>query len=588
MPTKLPATDAVVVGLGWAGAIIANELVDEGLDVIGFERGPWRDTAKDFNIASVPDELRYNARQELMLRTAQNTCTMRNDVSQTALPMRSWGSFHPGNGTGGAGNHWAGITFRFQPEDFRLHSHLTERYGRQAVEAANLTLQDWGTDWEEMEPYYASFERVAGISGKAGNLNGTLQEGGNPFEGVRSIEYPTPPLKQPYGPTLFAEAAREMGYHPFPVPSALVSEAYTNPLGVTMGPCTFCGFCTNYGCANYSKASAITTVLPALIRKSNFTAKTNCEVLRVTLDPSGTRATGIVYIDASGREWEQPAELVIVAAFTLENARLMLLSGVGEPYDPVTQRGTTGRNYAYQTANSVQLFFDDKNFNPFIGAGAVGMGIDEFNNDNFDHTGLGFFGGGSIRVTPIGAAPIANRPVPPGTPTWGKQWKRATVDNYLSTMSIGCEASSYSQRGNYLSLDPNYSDRLGRPLLRMTFDFPENDLRMAQYCTDRVAEIAQRMNPRQMVEKPMKGHWNSGPYQSSHVVGGFIMGSDPSVSSVNKYLQVWDVPNLFVVGASAFPQNPGYNPTGTVGALAYKAADAIRRLYLKHPGEMIA
>lgn len=56
---------------------------------------------------------------------------------------------------------------------------------------------------------------------------------------------------------------------------------------------------------------------------------------------------------------------------------------------------------------------------------------------------------------------------------------------------------------------------------------------------------------------------------------------------MNKHLQVWDVPNLFVVGASAFPQNPGYNPTGTVGALAFKAADAIRRFYLKNPGEMI-
>jgi gluconate 2-dehydrogenase alpha chain len=86
----------------------------------------------------------------------------------------------------------------------------------------------------------------------------------------------------------------------------------------------------------------------------------------------------------------------------------------------------------------------------------------------------------------------------------------------------------------------------------------------------------------------MKGHWNGTPYQSSHVVGGFVMGADPSTSSVNKHLQVWDVPNLFVVGASAFPQNPGYNPTGTVGALAFKAAHAIRNYYLKKPGEMIA
>jgi len=587
MAKKLPKTDVVVIGLGWAGSIIAHELTEAGLDVVAIERGPWRDTARDFNIATVADELRYNSREELMLRNRQNTITIRNNPSQTALPMREWGSFHPGNGTGGAGNHWAGITFRFQPNEFRLRSYLLEKYGAKEM-PSELVLQDWGTDWSEMEPHYASFERLAGVSGKAANVNGEHHEGGNPFEGMRSIEYPTRPMDQPYGPTLFAEAARNMGYKAFPVPSSLISEPYTNPLGVKMGPCTFCGFCTNYGCANYSKASAITTVLPALIRKNNFEARTSCEVMKVVMDSSGKKATGVIYIDSSGDEWEQPAELVVVSAYTFENVRLMLLSGVGKPYDPVSNTGTTGRNYAYQTANGVQLFFDDKNFNPFIGAGAVGMGIDEYNNDNFDHSGLGFFGGGSIRVTPIGAAPIGYRPVPPGTPKWGKEWKQATVKNYLSSMSIGCEASSYTIRTNYLSLDPTYKDPLGRPLLRVTFDFPQNDLKMAQYCTDKVGEIAKAMNPRQYVESPTKGHWNGTPYQSSHVCGGFVMGADPSTSSVNKYLQVWDVPNLFVVGASAFPQNPGYNPTGTVGALAFKAAEAIRERYLKNPGEMIA
>ena len=586
MAIKLPQTDVVVIGLGWTGAIVASELTAAGLNVVAIERGPWRDTARDFNIASVTDELRYVQRQELMLRTAQNTVTVRNDPSQKALPMRNWGSFHPGNGTGGAGNHWAGITFRFQPQEFRLHSYLQEKYGANAI-PGELTLQDWGTDWSEMEPHYTAFDKVAGTSGKAGNLRGTTQEGGNPFEGARSEEYPTKPLRQPLGPTLFADAARNMGYKPFPVPSALISEPYTNSLGITMGPCTFCGFCTNYGCANYAKASAITTILPALIRRPNFTARTNSEVLKVLTDSTGKKATGVLFVDTAGQEWEQPADIVIVAAFTFENVRLMLLSGIGKPYDPATGEGTTGRNYCYQTANGVQLFFDNKNFNPFIGGGAIGMGIDDFNNDNFDHSGLGFFGGGSIRVTPIGAAPINYRPTPPGTPRWGSEWKRATTQNYLSSMSIGCEASSYATRTNYLSLDPTYTDRLGRPLLRITFDFPDNDRKMAQYCTSKVGEIARSMGPRQVVESPSRGHWNSVPYQSSHVVGGFAMGANPSNSSVNKYLQTWDVPNLFTVGASAFPQNPGYNPTATAAALAFKAADAIKNIYLKSPGPMV-
>jgi gluconate 2-dehydrogenase alpha chain len=76
-------------------------------------------------------------------------------------------------------------------------------------------------------------------------------------------------------------------------------------------------------------------------------------------------------------------------------------------------------------------------------------------------------------------------------------------------------------------------------------------------------------------------------YQTTHLNGGAIMGADPTTSAVNRYLQSWDVSNLFVLGASAFPQNAGYNPTLTVGALAYWAADAIRNKYLKNPGRLV-
>ncbi|MER5172352.1 GMC family oxidoreductase [Thioclava kandeliae] len=578
---RLPHTDAVVIGLGWAGSIIAKEMVDAGLDVVGLERGGWIETGVDFNINTAPDELRYARRQELMLQTVQNTVTARNNSAQEALPMRKWGSFHPGNGTGGAGLHWAGITWRFQPEEFRLASYLSEKYGDEVD--PNLTLQDWGTDWSEMEPAYDYFERIAGVSGKAGNINGEILAGGNPFEGARTRDYPTGPTIPTYAPKLFAQVAEDLGYKPFHTPSSILSEAYTNIYGMQMGPCTYCGFCTNYGCANLSKASAITCVLPALVRQQGFTARTRSEVLKIETDSTGTKATGVTFVDSDGQEWFQPADIVVSAAFTFENVRLMLLSGIGTPYDPATGKGQTGRNYCYQTANNVRLFFDDKEFNSFIGGGAIGMAIDETNNDNFDHSGLGFVGGGSTRVGPIGAPPIGSRPVPEGTPKWGSKWKQATTENYNRSMSIGCESSSYAQRGNYLSLDPNYKDRLGRPLLRVTFDFPENDLRMSQYVTDKIEEIGRAMNPRSIERNAMTGHWNTVPYQSSHVVGGFVMGADPETSGTNKYLQSWQVPNLFVVGANAFPQNPGYNPTGTVGALAVKAAWAITRDYLKAP-----
>src|ERR1700744_4844757 len=398
MSRKLPKKDVVIIGLGWTGSIMANELTDEGLDVIAIERGPWRDAATEFPPNYVQDELRYRIRHELFLRPEQTTFTFRNRMNQTALPIRDWGSFMPPNGVGGGGVHWNAETWRFLPTDFVLRTHLTERYGA-AFLPADMTIQDFGVTYDDLEPHYDAFEYLCGTSGTAGNLRGQIQEGGNPFEGPRCPRprpSPTPAKKQPFSHTLFGKAARELGYKPFPQPSGNLSQAYTNPLGIKMGPCTYCGFCEGFGCRNYSKASPQTTILPYLVRKPNFTARDNSEVIRINVDKSGKRATGVTFVDTSGEAWEQPAELVILSAYTLFNVQLLLHLQIGRPYDPVTNTGTVGRNYTHQTISSVHGFSDPKkfNFNPFIASGSIGMCIDEFNGDNFDHGPLGFVGGG--------------------------------------------------------------------------------------------------------------------------------------------------------------------------------------------------
>jgi gluconate 2-dehydrogenase alpha chain len=121
-------------------------------------------------------------------------------------------------------------------------------------------------------------------------------------------------------------------------------------------------------------------------------------------------------------------------------------------------------------------------------------------------------------------------------------------------------------------------------MLRMTFDFPENDLKMSKYCTDRAAEIGKATGATHVHPKPRKGPYTIVPYQTTHNCGGTMMGSSPADSVVNKYSQSWDVPNLFVTGAGLYPQNPGYNPTGTLAALAFMTADAIKSQYVKAPG----
>src|SRR5215468_3371690 len=586
MAERLRPVNVVTVGVGMTGAIMGKELAAAGLKVVGIERGPARDTVPDFQSPTIHDELRFAIRKALMQDNVKETVTVRNSSDQTALPMRRWIGFLPGTGVGGALVHWNGQTYRFQPADFIYKTHLTQRYGEKFL-PADMTIQDWGISYDELEPYYDKFEYLCGTSGKAGNVKGQIRAGGNPFEGARSREYPTPPQKQPYGPTLFAQAARDMGYKPFPQPSGNLSQAYTNPLGVTLGPCTYCGFCEWFGCGNYSKASPQTTILPALVRQPNFEARTQCEVLKINLDKSGKRATGVTYVDTSGNEWEQPADLVLLCAFQLFNVHLLLISGIGKPYDPRANEGVIGRNYSYQVTSSVDAFFDNKIFNPFIASGSIGMCIDEFNGDNFDHGPHGFVGGGYLGAVQTNGRPLQTTRTPKGTPRWGLEWKQAVAKNYLSNYEAVTHGGCCSYRDAYCDLDPTYTDRFGRKLMRITFDFHENELKMSQYLTDRLAEVVQKMGPRQFDKKPRTGPYDSRIYQTTHTCGGAIMGADPRTSALNKYLQSWDVSNLFVMGATAFPQNAGYNPTDTVCALAYWAADAIVDQYLKSPGPLV-
>src|ERR1700744_812214 len=245
MTTKLPAKDAVIIGLGWTGSILAHELTEAGLEVMAIERGPWRNTATNFAPNYAQDELRYRIRHELFLQPAQTTFTFRNKMDQDALPIRSWGAFMPPNGVGGGGVHWNAETWRFLPTDFVLRTHLPQRYGGKFL-PQDMTIQDWGVTYDELEPHYDRFEYLCGTSGTAGNLQGRIQPFGNPYEGPRARPYPTPAQKQPYGQVAWAEAAKQMGYQPFPQPSGNLSQAYTNPDGVTIGPCTYCGFCVRF------------------------------------------------------------------------------------------------------------------------------------------------------------------------------------------------------------------------------------------------------------------------------------------------------------------------------------------------------
>jgi gluconate 2-dehydrogenase alpha chain len=588
MATARAEVDAVLIGVGLVGSILGRELTRAGLRVVGLERGAPRHTVPDFQAPGMHDELRYATRKALMQDNTKEAYTFRHTVKDTALPIRRWASFLPGTGLGGSIVHWNGQTFRFQDDDFQQRSRTLARYGKKFI-PADVTIQDWGVTAAELEPYFDRFEYLLGTSGKAGNIKGKKIPGGNIFEDPRSREYPTPPQKEPYGSAIFRKAAEGLGYHPYPQPSCNLSQPYTNPEGLTLNTCTFCGYCERFACEHFAKSTPQTILLPVLLKDPNFELRTGCQVLRINVDNTGKTATGITYVDASGKEIELRASLVIVGAYATNNVRLLLLSKIGAPYDPETGKGVVGRNYAYQTMSYPQVFYDESiNINPFMRSGANGTMISDFAGDNFDHGPLGFIGGAYIGEIMTNGRPIGFHPTPPGTPSWGAKWKQAVVRHYNHTSTINVHGSSVATRWNYLDLDPTYKDAWGLPLLRMTFDFPENDLKMSAYCTQKAIEIGKQMGGKLVTGSPRKGPYDITEYQTTHNTGGTIMGTDPSTSVVNRYLQSWDVPNVFVIGASNYPQNASYNPTDTLGALCYWAADAIVTKYLKSPGPLLS
>jgi gluconate 2-dehydrogenase alpha chain len=587
MSTKLKDVDAVVIGLGFSGAILSRELTKAGLRVVALERGADRNPADEFTLTRLRDELRYAVRLELMQDNSTDTITFRNAPDELALPIRRFGAFLPGEGVGGTGIHWGALQWRFLPTDFRIRSVLTEKYGAKAI-PDTMTIQDWPVSYDELEPHYDRFEKLCGVSGQAGNLRGKLISGGNPFEGPRSEDYPNKPIKTATGPAMFGAAAASLGYHPFPVPVATSSAPYVNPEGITLGACEYCGHCNRTACEANAKASPNVNIVPVLRTEPKFELRTRAFVTRLNYDKGAKHITSVLYTDMrTGEEYEQPAGIVILSSFVFGNTQQLLLAGVGDPYDPGTGKGVVGKNYCYQFEAGANAFFEGREFNPFMGAPGISTAIDDFNGENFDHSGLGFFGGGYIVCTNAGAPPIGGRAMPKDEPRWGAGWKQATAKWYRCNTGFNTQGSVYAHRDNFMDLDPTYKDALGRPLIRLTYNATDNDHAMSRYVVGKLETMIKAMNPTRYEVHYRPKNFTVVPYQSTHNTGGTIMGTDPKSSVVNRYLQAWDAHNLFVQGASVFPQQPGYNPTGTLGALAYWSAKAITEQYLKNPGPLV-
>jgi gluconate 2-dehydrogenase alpha chain len=256
MIKKLPNKTVVVVGGGLTAGLVARQLTNKNIEVLVLERGIDHTKGAEAKLPTQRDELRWDTHQGLVQNWGTQTYTLRHDTKTTALPVRWMEAFLPGEGMGGAANHWNGHTWRWSEYDMTMKTRVEGRYGKQMI-PKDMPLQDWGTNYTEMRPYHELFEKLFGLSGKAGNINGTIMPGGNPFEAPRDGEYAQKPLEFTEAGLLFKGVAEKMGYKPFPTPAANSSSAYTNPDGQKLGACQYCGHCERFICEAQAKASPL-------------------------------------------------------------------------------------------------------------------------------------------------------------------------------------------------------------------------------------------------------------------------------------------------------------------------------------------
>jgi choline dehydrogenase-like flavoprotein len=531
--------DFVIVGSGAAGGVLAKELSTNGFRIVVLEQGPYL-TADQFD----HDDLHVFLENALTNKPELQPMTFRKKPEDKAAlqPAVIYGRC-----VGGSSVHFTANYWRFHEIDF------IERSKRGPIPGTGFA--DWPISYADLEPYYTKVEWEVGVSGLAGV---------SPFDPPRSKPYAYPPLPVKSSGVIFERAARKLGWHPFPSPMAILSKPTAG-----RGACTNCGYCLAFGCEVGAKSSSLATVIPIAERSGHCEIRPDSYVFRIESNERG-RVTGVAYFDALKRQQFQKAKAVIVSANGAETPRLLLLST--SKLFPSGLANSSGLVGKYLMPNSFIEVFGvfEHPLNDYKGAAVSRVLHDFYELD----PKLGFYGGGGLdarfAVTP---AFFGLNGLPNDAPIWGSAYKSMLREYFTRTMSVSTHGTSLPLETNSFSLDPDLKDAWGLPALRVTYKDHPDDLKLTAYLLDRALEIYDAAGARRTWHAPIRE-----TQFFVHLLGTCRMGKNPKTSVINADHRAHDVPNLFVCDGSSFVTSGRGQPTMTIQALAYRAADRIIQL----------
>ncbi len=535
--------NAVVVGAGAAGGIVAKELAIAGLTVVLLERGKWY-TANDCR----KDDLR-NQRTTVLGNAFgpedEGNPRVWIDAeghSHTAYP--SEGAYQNNAACVGGGTlSYGAQAWRYMPQDFRMRS----TYGV----PSGSSLEDWPISYDDLEPFYDKAEYEIGVSG---------DYSGTPFKGPRRRDLPMPPLPPNREFEILEPAARRLGLHPFHIPMARNSIPYNG-----RGPCMRCRWCVGFACEVDAKNGSQNTVIPTAVATGNCELRTECMVKEILTDDRG-RARGVTYFNENGELQEQLSDVVVVSACAIESARLLLNStsrlfpnGLGNRYDQV------GRHLQGHQYTGAVGYFDFDTYDD-VGPGAS-IAITDYN-----HGTPGICGGGMLANEFIRLPIHMLDRLPKNTPSWGAAHKRAMRDYFKRSVVIMGPTQQIPTEGGRVTVDPGVKDKWGMPVARFEGNSHPHTFEIGELQANRAEAWLKEAGA---VQTSLANGRPDRIAAGQHQAGTCRMGNDARGSVVNKNCQIHDVDNVFVIDSSVHVTNGGFNPVLTIMAIAYFASEAL-------------
>ena len=542
----LKRVNAVIVGSGAGGGVVAKELAAAGLSVAVLERGKW------YSAADCRKDDLYNQRTQALGAKfgpddERDPRVLVDEQGRAAVVVPSDGGYSNNAACVGGGTFCYGaMAWRYMEKDFRMRS----TYG--APEGS--TLEDWPIGYADLEPYYEKAEWEMGVSG---------DDSANVFKSPRKRPLPMPPLTPNREYQVLQPAAERLGLHPFDIPMLRNTVPYNG-----RGPCMRCRWCVGFACEVNARTGTHNTAIPAALATGNCQLRTECMGKEILLDGGG-KAVGVAYFDANNRLQEQPADLVIVCGGAVESARLLLNTkhrlfpnGLGNRHDWV------GRNLQSHSYSGATGLFDFETYDD-LGPGAS-IAICDYNHGN-----PGLAGGAMLANEFIRLPYQFMSQVPPWIPNWGLEHKEFVRTAYRRTIVVQGPVQEMPLFDARVQVDPKVKDFWGIPVARLSGTRHAHTIEIGRFIAGKAEAWLKEAGAIQT--------WKRAPGRSlsggQHQAGTCRMGTDSKTSVVDADCRLHDVDNVYVIDASVHVTNGGFNPGLTILANAYRAADRLLRAW---------